>query len=690
MVMILPIYEEDITGVYYNTAVVVDADGTILGKYRKHHIPHLDRSGRSSTSAPATSATRSSTPRSARSASTSATTGTSPRAGASSASTARTWSSTRTPPSPASRNRLWEVEGPCAAVANGYFVLQPNRVGREDNEYGDARRRLLRHQPGHRPARQLRRRARLRRPTRRSLIRDLDMDMVQQMRDDWQFYRDRRPDSYTSHPEAVEEHAMTTTLITGGTVVTATGRSAADVLIDGETIVAVLAPGLDAARHRPRGIRRHRRSTRPASTSSPAASTRTPTWSCRSAAPRPATPSRPAPAPRPGAARPRSSTSPCRRTASAVAGRPGRLAREGRRQLRDRLRLPPDHRRRRRGLAEGDGRAASTRASPATSCSWPTRASSTPTTRQILQGDAEGRRPRAADDDARRERPGHRRARRAARRARARPTRTSTASPAPGRWRRRPPTARSCSPNLTGAPLYVVHVSAKQAVEQLAAARDKGQNVFGETCPQYLYLSLEEQLGATQRGVGRLRGREVGVLDAAALARGGPPGPHVAGAAHQRPADGLHRPLPVLHEGPEGARPRRLPQDPERHRLDRAPHGPACTRASSTGEITLERWVELTSHDPGAHVRAVRHEGRHRARAPTPTSWSTTRTATPRSAYEQDPPHEHGPLRLGGLRDRRPRRHRALAAARSSSTTASTSARKGDGQFLKRGLSRST
>ena len=49
---------------------------------------------------------------------------------------------------------------------------------------------------------------------------------------------------------------------------------------------------------------------------------------------------------------------------------------------------------------------------------------------------------------------------------------------------------------LTGAPLYVVHVSAKQAVEQIAAARDKGQNAFGETCPQYLYLSLEDQLGA--------------------------------------------------------------------------------------------------------------------------------------------------------------------------------------------------
>lgn len=50
--------------------------------------------------------------------------------------------------------------------------------------------------------------------------------------------------------------------------------------------------------------------------------------------------------------------------------------------------------------------------------------------------------------------------------------------------------------DLTGAPLYVVHVSAKQAMEQLVSARHRGLNVFGETCPQYLYLSLEEQLGA--------------------------------------------------------------------------------------------------------------------------------------------------------------------------------------------------
>jgi dihydropyrimidinase len=49
---------------------------------------------------------------------------------------------------------------------------------------------------------------------------------------------------------------------------------------------------------------------------------------------------------------------------------------------------------------------------------------------------------------------------------------------------------------ITGAPLYIVHMSAKQAVETLAAARGEGWNVFGETCPQYLYLSLEEQLSA--------------------------------------------------------------------------------------------------------------------------------------------------------------------------------------------------
>ncbi len=45
-------------------------------------------------------------------------------------------------------------------------------------------------------------------------------------------------------------------------------------------------------------------------------------------------------------------------------------------------------------------------------------------------------------------------------------------------------------------PLYIVHLSASQALEQVAAARGRGANVFAETCPQYLYLNLEDHLGA--------------------------------------------------------------------------------------------------------------------------------------------------------------------------------------------------
>ncbi len=45
------------------------------------------------------------------------------------------------------------------------------------------------------------------------------------------------------------------------------------------------------------------------------------------------------------------------------------------------------------------------------------------------------------------------------------------------------------------APLYIVHLSASGALEQVAIARSKGANVFAETCPQYLYLSVEDHLG---------------------------------------------------------------------------------------------------------------------------------------------------------------------------------------------------
>jgi dihydropyrimidinase len=45
---------------------------------------------------------------------------------------------------------------------------------------------------------------------------------------------------------------------------------------------------------------------------------------------------------------------------------------------------------------------------------------------------------------------------------------------------------------VAGSPVYVVHLSAKEALEQVVIARDRGQNVFAETCPQYLYRSIDD------------------------------------------------------------------------------------------------------------------------------------------------------------------------------------------------------
>ena len=196
LVTVLPIYEEAETGVYYNTSVLVDADGTVLGKYRKHHLPHLDRFWEKFYFRPGnlgypvfeTAVGRVGMyicydrhfPEGWR------------ELGLADAHIVFNPNATK----PGLSNRLWEVEGPAAAVANGYFVLQPNRVGREDNEYGDLAvdfygtsqvidpRGNFVGERGSGEHEEL-------------LVRDLDMDTVLAMRDDWQFYRDRRPDSYT-------------------------------------------------------------------------------------------------------------------------------------------------------------------------------------------------------------------------------------------------------------------------------------------------------------------------------------------------------------------------------------------------------------------------------------------------------------------------------------------------------------
>ncbi len=166
--------------------------------------------------------------------------------------------------------------------------------------------------------------------------------------------------------------------------------------------------------------------------------------------------------------------------------------------------------------------------------------------------------------------------------------------------------------HLTNAPLYVVHVSAKQAVEQLAWARDRGQNVFGETCPQYLYLSLEEQLGATSEEWGAfegakwvcstpLRSREEGHQD------------HMWQALRTNDLQMVSTDhCPFCMKGQKELGTGRLPQDPERHRLGRTPHGPDVP-GRRDGSAHARALGGADIHHSCSHVRHVRPEGRHRA-----------------------------------------------------------------------------
>jgi dihydropyrimidinase len=151
--------------------------------------------------------------------------------------------------------------------------------------------------------------------------------------------------------------------------------------------------------------------------------------------------------------------------------------------------------------------------------------------------------------------------------------------------------------DLTGAPLYVVHVSAKQAVEQIAAARDRGQNVFGETCPQYLYLSLEEQLAATSEQWGDLEGAKwVCSTPLRSRAEG-----------HQNAMWSSLRTNDIQMVSTDHC-PFCMKDQKEMGRGDfsKIPNGIGSVenrldlmyQGVVTGEITLERWVEITSTTP--------------------------------------------------------------------------------------------
>jgi len=192
MVIVSPIYEEEITGVYYNAAAVIDADGKYLGKYRKHHIPHVGpgfwekfyfRPGNLGYPVFETAAGRVGVyicydrhfPEGAR------------ILGLNGAEIVLNPSATVAGLS----EYLWKLEQPAHAVANGYFVGAINRVGHEapwnigefygQSYFCDPRGRMI--AQGSRDRDEL-------------IVADLDLGMIQEVRNTWQFYRDRRPETY--------------------------------------------------------------------------------------------------------------------------------------------------------------------------------------------------------------------------------------------------------------------------------------------------------------------------------------------------------------------------------------------------------------------------------------------------------------------------------------------------------------
>jgi len=192
LVLLVPIYEEEITGVYYNTTAVIDADGTYLGKYRKTHIPHTHpgfwekfyfKPGNLGYPVFETAYAHVGIyicydrhfPEGAR------------ILGLKGAEIIFNPSATVAGLS----EYLWKLEQPAHAVANGYFLGAINRVGHElpwdiGEFYGTS---YFCNPRGEVIAEASRDKDEL-------LIADLDLTTIEEVRRVWQFFRDRRPETY--------------------------------------------------------------------------------------------------------------------------------------------------------------------------------------------------------------------------------------------------------------------------------------------------------------------------------------------------------------------------------------------------------------------------------------------------------------------------------------------------------------
>jgi N-carbamoylputrescine amidase len=192
MVIVAPVYEADpVAGVYYNTAAVIDADGSYLGKYRKTHIPQLAGFWEKFFFKPGASQWPVFKTRYCKLGVYICYDRHFPEGWRALALNGAEYIVNPSATVAGLSEYLWKLEQPASAAANGCWIGAINRVGRElpwdiGEFYGQS---YFVNPRGQIEAIAGRDRDEL-------LVHDMDMDLVHEVRNRWQFFRDRRPDLY--------------------------------------------------------------------------------------------------------------------------------------------------------------------------------------------------------------------------------------------------------------------------------------------------------------------------------------------------------------------------------------------------------------------------------------------------------------------------------------------------------------
>jgi len=192
MVIVVPIYErDDVTGIYYNTAAVIDADGSYLGKYRKTHIPQVKGFWEKFFFKPGASGWPVFETQYCKLGVYICYDRHFPEGWRALALNGAEYIVNPSATVAGLSEYLWKLEQPASAAANGCWIGAINRVGTEapwdiGEFYGQS---YFVNPRGQIEAEASRDKDEL-------IIHDMDMSMVAKVRNNWQFFRDRRPSTY--------------------------------------------------------------------------------------------------------------------------------------------------------------------------------------------------------------------------------------------------------------------------------------------------------------------------------------------------------------------------------------------------------------------------------------------------------------------------------------------------------------